>query len=495
MRKAISLLFLIVVIAWICNAHSAVEIGGDEGMEFQKAFLASAHPQSLNQMWNDQPYLYTWLCASLFKIFGASPIIPRILTMACVYVLLLLLPKLIRLPASPLRTGITITLFLTWPTVFSLTPVGMCEVPAFCLSCAACALFLSSNSEQRGVQAAAAGFLMAMAINLKLTAAITLPALAFALLFEPVQRRNLIMGFASLGGGLILFWLTLPASSLDMLWGTHSRADQAIRVLNGSVGKWNPYELFDSPSHLAAAILGLVYLFKDRKLGKGAFALGLLATAVVIHLVHRPWWWYYNVHFGVPFSLLGGFGLERALGALAAKARAQEEIALPTMQENALWPLLGVTLCLSLWLGFSVPTTATRVHELRQLPTRQKSELLAKLREISPRAKWAYSPKGLAYLFGAGINVPPELIVLSQKRFWAREINHQGVIATVARYKPEVLLLTSPPESDPAPWPSFVAENYTLVYQDPGFYLFEKRAPGKPLAEKSTSEQLRSIGL
>lgn len=493
MRKALCAFLFLVALAYFCRAHTAIEIGGDEGMELQKARLLATQPDKVSQMWNDQPLLYTVLSAKLFKAFGMSPAIPRLLTLIAVFVCLLQLPQLITVEVSSIRWLATALLLLTWPNILNLVPVGMCEVPAFCTACAACALILTGLKSSDRYKLWGGAILLAVGIHWKLTALIVLPALALAVATVNCEKKQVILGSSVFVCATIVLWMILPPMSFDMLLGSHAQAGEALRQSASQFGKWEPRWLADNPAHLLLAGYGLFQIWR-RNPRDAAFPLTLLITALAIHSFHRPWWWYYSIHFAVPFALLDGIGVEGLLRALTEPGAPQPEERDSRIFQNARFrAILGCTLTISLWLGFNVPQTFKQVAAVRRGSTHD-SELVARLRELQPRTKWAYSPRGLAYLFAANMNVPPELVILSDKRFLSGHLTDEHLISIILRYRPDVLLLSLPPEQGPTSWPTFVTDNYTLTYQDAAFYLYEKSAPSA-VANVTTAGTLRRMGL
>jgi hypothetical protein len=115
---------------------------------------------------------------------------------------------------------------------------------------------------------------------------------------------------------------------------------------------------------------------------------------------------------------------------------------------------------------------ACEIECIRHLPIVRDSALIAKMRTYAGRTSWVYvDPSAFnIYAFHAGELVPPELAVLSGKRFWSGQITNQDLLETVKCYKPEQLLFGTV-LLDSA-MQEYVTRNYRLVLKVPGHWLY-----------------------
>jgi hypothetical protein len=81
--------------------------------------------------------------------------------------------------------------------------------------------------------------------------------------------------------------------------------------------------------------------------------------------------------------------------------------------------------------------TETAPGEVR---TPFEDKVMRKINQYADRTKWMVTDLPM-FAFRAGIPVPPELAVISGKRFAAGELSEQDIIAALDQYQPEQVLI------------------------------------------------------
>ncbi len=220
----------------------------------------------------------------------------------------------------------------------------------------------------------------------------------------------------------------------------------------------------------------------------------LLVTVVLIHAVHKPWWWYYEVHFAIPVSMLGSVGVDGLWWRIWNKnpdPNNQTRLLLAAKRDAAV--TLGAAV-LSLWLGFQLPYLVKQLSARNHDLEREDADLLGAIHPYAPRTQWVFARGyGLCYAFREGLVVPPELTVISKKRLWSHQTTESGILKTVQRYQPELLILPKETESIQG-WRSFLQANYTFVHHHPLLDLFVLKSlhPKAPVAAR---QLIRKMGL
>jgi hypothetical protein len=103
------------------------------------------------------------------------------------------------------------------------------------------------------------------------------------------------------------------------------------------------------------------------------------------------------------------------------------------------------------------------------------------------------------YLFHAGLKVPPELAVLSLKRFWSRQISADRIYTLLGKYKPEVVLIGRESLSGVLERFELDAPEYRVVGGDSTSVLYERQPKGaaeeqKRHVQKATTEMHIGFG-
>jgi hypothetical protein len=516
----IAVIFVLAVLAGATAGavRTAVEVGMDEHYEVVKGLLWAKGFSLYGQAWNDQPPLHTVLLGLCFKSFGATIGVARTLAVAFGLSLLAACGIVVRRRCGVLAGFLATACLLAAPQVLELSVSAMLELPAIGTALWALWPLLQWQERRRWPWLALSGGLLAAALQIKLTAAVVVPALVVEILLgvkglgsagrvrrprsevapcapEPpdhaaascsesarglaqsktwrrferlrgsVATRALGIWVASVVAVYLGLAAALGSVPLDVLWASHF-SKQTLSKAGDSLGPayWPRLWLLH-PEAMSGAGAGLLLLAWRRDRRRMAFALVWLFTVTLVHLHHRPWWPYYYLHFAVPLAWMSGYGIAELFRVAWTKAadRAVRERFL------AYGCLAAATLLLALVTAYGGDRLVTEVERIRELPRVEQSALVAKMKEYANRTKWVYTRQTI-YPFHAGLIVVPELAVLPHKRFWSGQITDAQIWATVKRYRPEQLLLEAGP-LDPT-ISEFVESGYTLAYQEGGLALY-----------------------
>ena len=511
-----------------------VRCGPDEGMEFTKMQLLLHYPEGARLAWNDQPWFYSQVFASIFSITGFQPGVPRLATLLVVSLLCAIFPRLMPVGAGWPHLVCTWLFFWGWSDVPHLAISAMCELPAFALAVVAAAVLPRSRAEWKPWRFILSGALWAVAIQIKLTAVIAGPAAAVMLAVVwlrdsdicpawlvgrsmPRGRPAKLVDGASTGAGetpavplswktpvcgfvmfvglfAILAWWS-PVWDWAQLWGSHQKAAAAQQAIQY---RFQPEKLLESaPGTLIAVALALLVLWRQRRLSEALFPVALLATVFTIHLNHQPWWYYYGVQLTIPFAILGGWGAGELLrlGVRRISKMTDSDAAIkearPDGFQRETARILGA-LAVSLWMGFELPRAYSEVAEVSSRETIAESEAINVLKEYQGRAKWMFTRDNFAAAH-AGFLVPPELTILSKKRFWSGNATEEMVIKTVKRYECEVLFLGGV-ELKNEEWKKLLAAGYVSIWSDGAKEMYvAKRLNPQP--KPDNNEWLKKLGL
>jgi hypothetical protein len=474
---------------------SAIQFGADEGMELSKALIYAEHPSLVARLWNDQPALYTELLSAAFKLFSPTILVARLVAVAFGALIIISIWGIVSELADKTAGVWAAIFFLLSPRVLTLLVSTMIELPAFALALASFWTVLVARRKGSRPLLAASALLYGCALNIKLTAVVMLPAVCLHwLLFESNSPRDarpdgrfggagntrgswfealkpLACWLAAVGAAwVLLLWAIPGGANWNLLWGSHARSGGAFLARNPVVYGFPRGEYFAAHAEgTLGTILGccvLVYATRWRAL---LFPVSFALVALVLHSYHRPWWWYYWLHFAVPMSMLSGMGL-RALAALAAEGP-------PRARAGGVRALCCLTAiaCLAATTGLqAVPRVAAAYSALRNAPSIQSSSLLKEVLKHKARARWLYSLDA-KYSFFSQIPSPPELAVLPLKRFYSGGITFAQILAWLKEYKVGEILLTAEPDPD-GQWSRFLAANYVRVFHQEGCALYIAKA-------------------
>jgi hypothetical protein len=457
--------------------RDALQLGPDEHYELLKALMCSQGFSAYHDFWNDQPPLYTLLLKILFEQVGPTLFGARLLAVGFGTLLFVSFFNLVSLRSGSKAAIVASILLLMFPSFLELCSSVMLEVPALGTGLlGALALFLRRRG-QALAWSFASGVIFGCALQIKLTAAIFIPALAAEIALAPpglsgVRPRSSVAGLwlAGAGSSFLAVALLHGGEGFQNLWQSHFQphpVSEAVRlmdqqflfgVLDDHFGAW------------VGAWLGIVFIMWRRQWRPLAFPLVLFGTAVLVRLFHQPYWYFYSLQLALPAAWMAGHFLAELFRSLP-RAAGWNVLAWRDSDFARAAVCLGLAAAL---LGYGAPRFQRELKSAAQAPRLRESPLLATMIEHGRWTRWGYSEDPI-YCFHARTPVPPELLVLPLKRRWSGQITDAQIVACIERYRPEQVLLMPGTEAKPA-WAALLQRDYVLSWQDKAHGLFLSKA-------------------
>lgn len=444
------------------------KLGVDEGYELIKGWMVSEGFLLYEQIWNDQPPLHTLLLGSLFKLFGPSPVVARVYAALFGGMLMVALVVLSTTRGNQLAGMFVLFFWVMAPDALFLSASVMLEIPAMALGLAAAWMVFLWGGQRHWGWLAAAGVVMGLALLVKLTSALMLPAIGLeiiALTWRGSWRQglgeSLRLGAKFAGCMFVVLALAvavIPGMTATLLLSPHF-SEATREETAGLALRWT--FLLHYPGMIYPALIGLAAGVVFRAWPPIRFPAVLLATAAVVHAFHQPWWGYYIVHFGIPCAWLAGQGAsilwcELVKGSLKTGCFRRLKIIGYAFLISMMLSLGGV-------YGMAESSAKMNVVLLRNNHTETNPEI-ASLLQYRDHTRWFYASDPI-YAFYARLHIPPELVLLPKKRFWAGQIDWDEVVTILGTYQPEQLLLNARQMEQPR-WRAFVEGKYDIVFNN-----------------------------
>lgn len=484
-REALGIGFVLVILlalalVSVSSIRSAVQIGGDEHFEVSKGLLWAQGHRLYESVWNDQPPLHTILLGTLFKCFGPGIGAARglaaffgvLLVMACYF--------LVKKRCGLLAALVATVSLLTAPQVFELSVSVMLEVPAISLALWALWPLFRWLENPRQHLLITSALLLAAALQVKLTAAIVIPAMAVEIALKSndtaqKSRVRLILTNLSIWAGVIfLGWFAfglVMGSRYDDAWTSHFSAHSTQSREAQSLA-FSPNLIVRHADAFWGASAALVIASLRRDWRRIAFPMVLFITVMCIHLKHRPWWNYYYLHFAVPLSWLTGY----ALAELFRVACGERVIGRFRPIFIRLVTLVAGSLLLSAIVAFGGVRLVSAVERIRDLPRIKDSAIIEIMTQNANQVKWVYAESTI-HPFHAKLRVIPELAVMPAKRFWSGQITREQILRVLQRYQPELILFNNEPLA--LEMKRFIDEGYSKAFQNDEHILYVVRSLGE----------------
>lgn len=405
--------------------------GTDEGMELAKAATLARDPAAASALWNDQPVFYSWFLSKLFLAWGISVGPARWATVGFAIILLGSVSFLASRAARSGWAGILSALSLAFSPIFlTLSFSAMQEVPATAMACLGLAIALSTTSPPSTARLVSAGICFGLAILLKLTMLMSLAvaALAFLAGSNPTSAagnpafsfrdwirvraaRIATLVVAALGTFFTVTFL-LEDWRPDQLFGSHWQAKDAMKQMGFFSEHGARHSAKLSVSLLALGLLGFAAAWWQH--ARHALYLSrLLIWLAIISLftaLIRPWWSCYGLHLHAALAVCAGF--------LAADWRENLARMIRLPEGNRPlgdWlPVAGLLVVAILGAkAFSIGFGDwQRWTDARQTAHVAQVNLM---RQYARPHDYVYSDDPIIP-FHAGLKIPPQLAVISQKR-------------------------------------------------------------------------------
>ncbi len=283
-----------------------VEIGPDEGMEMAKALLVARAPEEMGRAWTDQPWLYARVLAWLWYLSGGEWLAGRLLSVGVASAWLLTLPRLMPRGSSALHGLCGAMLLLTWPQFLPLGCSMMVELPCVGLTTLALAPLMGAR-RLTPWHCAASAVLAGVATSLKLVALLFFPAWLTALALG-IRDSDKSPG-SHLGEGRLWAWAAVFLGTVAVLlpWGLdgqmqglilpHLRSELVLWQSQQGGYAFTPGLLLPAVATLGAAGAGWMLLARAGRWREGLVPALLVGVPLAVHLVHRPFWSFYLLHF------------------------------------------------------------------------------------------------------------------------------------------------------------------------------------------------------
>jgi len=464
---------------------TAFQFSEDEGFEVMKPFLCNKGFVLYTEIWSDQPPMFTLVLAAFFKAFGPTILTARLVVAGFGLVLFACFYEIIRRRSGQRAALLASFFLLAAPGVLLLSVSAMQEIPT--MSMGLLSAWLASKWGQRKQLAwlIFSGAALGLAIQIKLTAVLLAPAILIEFLLQssgksmPTWKRETMLR--------ILIWGTsvvVVLSVIGLTWGRGSFEISLKSHLGGQAvpgldriedHKFETKLLWMHMECLLAAGLGVIIAFSRKRFREIAFPVTLLMTDSIIHVIHKPWWNYYYLHLAIPVGWLVGWTINEIVQGVLQRYGKRHF----NLKSGAAWGRIGLCALVAVVIARSERRLEGSVKDLHDHPRIDADPLVQEMRKYTGRVKWVYA-EPVIYAFHTQIPVPPELAVVSPKRFWSGQITTQKIIAICKRYDADMLLLPMPTIRDEI-WNGLLSSDYvkTKDADKSSLHLVKKMPPVK----------------
>jgi hypothetical protein len=436
---------------------TAFVFGMDEGFELMKGLLVSRGHALYGPFWNDQPPLHTELLAGLFRSFGPSALVGRLLSVAFAVVLVSSFFHVVRSRSGRATGWLGVGMLVVSPMFIQLSVSVMLELPAMSLAVASIWAWDCYRKSSQGRWLVLSAMLFACALQVKMTAVLFGPTLLleeWAMVKKPSQDED-IKGLkyaeraterirdSLVWGGIVIVIILLIAvcsygfGTVGVFWGSHFSSGTRTQV--AVEGYAFQIATFADDIRLSVpALAGAMVILRWRRWDL-LMPLVLMGTVLFVHINHRPFWPYYQLHLSIPAVWLGAVAVVECFRILRRQPFGSD------LTQN-IWfgtLLLGWSALTSLAVLSLPGALQQEVARLKTVLPATQDSAVAALKKHVGRVRWIFTNDRFA-AFWVGLAIPPELAVIPSKRIWSGQITGAEVVRCLEKYKPELVLI--PPD-------------------------------------------------
>ena len=427
---AVPLAFLLLTLLlspWL----SAFQIDPDEGINAMKSLLVGRGGRLYSEIWNDQPPLMTLALAALWRLTGESVTAARVMVLLFSSALLWACARIARRLWGRPEAVVAPLVVLALPIFQRLSVAVMIGLPALSLATLALVCVLEWHARRRAWLPLVSGVLLGLSLMTKLFTALLVPIILAGIVLSSRRRGEGSARPAALWClGILLvvvpcLLLAVGREGATQLLAPHLAAAAHPRYHGAAA--YGPLRLLLRiwpllPLALAGAALALW-----GRCWRALYLIAWAAAALAVTAMERPVWNHHQPLYAIPVALLATAALT-GLWRLATRAAVLRSRA----ARGAVLVAVGAW---AAWLVASGGGWFRRVAD----PV-EDDALVALVRDHAAAGDLILTDLPMV-AFRAGVSVPPETAVFSDKRLSVGGLTEESLIAIVERRRPALVLL------------------------------------------------------
>jgi hypothetical protein len=455
------------------------EFDPDEGNNVIKALMLSRGHALYTEIWNDQAPLFTYALTWWFAMFGATVNAGRILVLLCSTVTIWGVYQMARVSWGHVHAWAAVVLLVLSPFYTVLSVSVMLGLPSLMWAVLSLLTLTYWCRQGRTVWLVLSALAMSLSVLTKLFTAFLVPILAVGIVVAEWGRRRgtprrlrrlipaVVWSAVFAASSVVILLAIIPPADLGQLVEPHLAARGAEQYVQRAEKHGINYWLFGAKGEVGTedvmvlAAIGLLHIPLRRRWISLLVASWCLAAYVALW-AHAPIWYHHLPLLMIPASLLGGIAVGEMVPRFGGGAESRRRFS--TVARITLG--LGSTACL-IAVGLHGEDKLNRSSEYGSMVKFAPRDrfLTAVMKQYAPKCRYAFADRQM-YAFRAGLSVPPELSVTSQKRLRSDNLTDEQIVESLGKYHPEIIVLDGWRMPMSAPLARFLRDGYNLIYAD-----------------------------
>jgi hypothetical protein len=426
----------------------------DEGIELIKVSLHSqGFAMYTGGFWNDQPPLSTIILSFWLQLFGTSIFTARLLTLSFSTILVWSFCQIIRIYSGNSAAIIGTLLLIISGNFLRLSVSVMFGLPSLALATfSVYILVLYKQKSRHNILVVISGILFALSLQIKLFTAFLIPLIIFDLIKYNLTKNSQsskLKLFIDMALWIIPFLITFiiigtltNSLSYEQLLKSHINDSVKTAFDYWSSIKLTLLFLLQDFDYFLLATLSIIVIFQKRQWDK-IFPIAWLLTGFILLLNHRPVWYHHYLLISIPLTWLASYGITLSYN-FFRQSNWYFNFHLSRLKKLTLSGFASGFLILSILV---IPIKIGIIQLENHQYIVQSQERIGLVNIILANKKsthWFFTDCPI-YAFYSGLNIPPEIAVLSQIRIDSKSITSSQLLGVLETYRPEQVLLCKSP--------------------------------------------------
>jgi 4-amino-4-deoxy-L-arabinose transferase-like glycosyltransferase len=436
--------FLLVTLAFLyMPIKQTFEFDFDEGLNLMKAFLYYKGFPLYTSIWSDQPPLLTYILAIWFRVFGPSIFASRLLILLFSCILIYCFQQILQQLVGKIPALLSSLFLIASWSYLKLSVSVMIGLPSLALAVLSLYCITAYQQKNNRWLIILSGCLFALSLQIKLFTIILIPLLILLLFGFRIQREqnekiiraiiDSLIWLFSLGLTYFITGILLNSFNYEQLLEAHVGGNIEEEFTSNGL-KFMLNMFYKDRFVVCLAVLGTITAsFKKR--WDVIFPLTWLLTAMLVLINHKPVWYHHYLLVSIPMVWLSAYGVLFALNFIKNQRYSNFTFFDFDSIKTLILPSLAILLVV-----VSVVAIPIKLSNPGGRPSPQW-ELVDLLKKHSEETKWVFSDRPIIPLY-AQLPIPPEVAVLSQKRFVSGNFSYDKLLDVLEKYRPEQIVLT-----------------------------------------------------
>jgi 4-amino-4-deoxy-L-arabinose transferase-like glycosyltransferase len=425
------------------------EFSRDEGVNLMKAMMVAEGYSLYEQIWSDQPPLFTYWLAGAFELAGFKVNVARLVVLILSTVLVWASVEFLRQAGGTLHALAGFLMLLLLPKYLELSVSVMVGLPALAFATASLAALALWHRQRKTAWLAVSAIALGISILTKAFTGFLVPIFFLGII---IGEYNLFRGKRTFQGLIrpALLWLgifvgfsvffgliLIRPGNLPQLIEPHlSTAAIEEFQINKYTLAWN---LREARLILFLAVVGAGFSIAQRR-WLALYPFAWMGTAATLLFRHIPVWYHQQLLVTIPAALLAAMAVGETINWIYQAVRLRRFSGVP-----AILAIISIMIFARVWMteapiSYNQFKTKPSFREVDLKLSREKIEFLWLMNDYAPQTHWVVTDTPM-YAFRARLPVPPNLAAFTSKRVQTGNLTEGELFETMRAYQPEQVMM------------------------------------------------------